>query len=213
MSCPLSVLPYCPTPPPAVLPYRCTALYCSQVVSKKARTVLSTEQLLQLLPDGTRAHTAAPAAAQAQAAAPAQDAAAHMQQPAAESHPATWTKQQHSTQQQQPVAAGIQSTGPTQVKSSQSLEQHQQQPQQHQQPTTANGGCSALASSNCNNGSSSNGSSEGAACGLTGGPVPPAAVTAHVQELVGPLYSLVGVDLRHIDQVTAALQRAGFDNT
>jgi hypothetical protein len=41
--------------------------------------------------------------------------------------------------------------------------------------------------------------------------VPPVAVAAHVQELTGPCYSLVGVDLRQLQQLEAALQRAGFN--
>jgi hypothetical protein len=43
------------------------------------------------------------------------------------------------------------------------------------------------------------------------GSTPPAAVASHVQELSGPCYSLVGVDLRQLQQLDAALERAGFD--
>jgi hypothetical protein len=39
---------------------------------------------------------------------------------------------------------------------------------------------------------------------------PPAAVVQHVHELTGPQYSLVAADLRDIQQLRAALARAGF---
>jgi hypothetical protein len=59
--------------------------------------------------------------------------------------------------------------------------------------------------------SGSSGSGSNAGSSEQQGPCPPASVLQHVQELSGRHYSLVAADLRDIQQLKAALERAGFN--
>ncbi|KAF6261105.1 S-adenosyl-L-methionine-dependent methyltransferase [Scenedesmus sp. NREL 46B-D3] len=151
-----------------------------KTVARKARTLLSSEQLLALLPDGTTA-TTAPAAAD---------------HPAAAAGPyLTWTKQ---------TAAGHAATAAANA----------QQAGQHAEPAAAAAADSAghsQGSADAAAGHEELAAGTAAAPSHSCGAAPPAAVASHVQELAGPCYSLAGVDLRQLQQLDAALARAGFD--
>lgn len=198
-----------------------------QVVSKKARTVLSTPQLLQLLPDGTTAHTAPHvAAASQQPAANTQQAAA-----AAGAMPPPPTQQQ---QQEPPTGTGAGQSplpvllGRNHTTSSSSSSSHPhvavtwtKQTQPAAAAAVAREGVAAVIPSQQPDAGSSlalQTPQQQAALHGSGtmqqqqhsGPHPPAAVLQHVQELAGQQYSLVAADLRDVQQLKAALARAGF---
>jgi hypothetical protein len=107
----------------------------------------------------------------------------------------TWTKSAHTaTDAAADAAADAATTQPASTAAG-----HQQQQQQGQE-------CSSSACSDRCSGSGSSSGSSSHSCGQH----PPAAVVAHVQQLAGPQYSLVSADLRDMQQLRAALARAGF---
>lgn len=200
-----------------------------EVVSKKARTVLSTPQLLQLLPDGTTALTAPHVAAASLQPGPA------MQQVAAAAGAMPPPMQQQQQQPSTGTAAAGQSPlpdllGRNHASSSNSSHPHvavtwtkQAQPAAAAAAVTGEGAAS-IPGQQMDAGSSSSAletQQQAAAPGSCKvqqqqqqqqlcGPLPPAAVVQHVQELAGQQYSLVAADLRDVQQLKAALARAGF---
>lgn len=141
-----------------------------QIVSKKARTILTTQKLLHLLPDRTTATTASAAAAAG--------ATAESNQHHLSVQHETWTKQ---------TAAACAHTANAPPASAEQLAAGHSISRQQKGPEELLRAAVAVSAE------------------------PPAAVSSHVQEITGPLYSLVSADIRHSALLEAALQRAGFD--
>eukprot|EP00879_Flechtneria_rotunda_P009571 GHRR01010017.1.p1 GENE.GHRR01010017.1~~GHRR01010017.1.p1 ORF type:complete len:364 (+),score=139.60 GHRR01010017.1:1114-2205(+) len=189
-----------------------------EVVSKKARTILSTYKLLHLLPDSTVA-SPNPAAGGQHTKHSAKADGSH-------SVPTGWTKPAAATEQ--PTTSAIsgllmESTSKAAFTQPQATTAEAELPQCLQfEPSQApaSQGQSAATTAECTQHlrsvagatASSLADSANSSSRRMHAAVPPAAVVRHAQELSGPCYSLVGADLRDKQQYDAALMRAGFDD-